>query len=317
MKEEYEVIEHSQIADLKVFLVEMTYRSPHMHKEFEICMVLSGTIVIYVNQGNRSYSKGDLVIFNPRQTHEIHAVTENSIILSVQFSSGFCKRIYPQINQLEFEDILIMRNSKENTDELQYFRNILLKLAMTYLRKEKSYEFLCMANLYEVFAILLNIQPWHLISDKEKTERYNKGKRMNRIIDYVESHFTEKVLLADICEMENLSLYYLSHFFKEMLGMSFQQYVALMRFERARKMVEQTNRSITEICMECGFSDYRYLNKIYKQQLGYTPIDYRNSHVIISNEEKIEKVINTERFFSVQDSLLILEMVENGEVFRR
>ena len=122
----------------------------------------------------------------------------------------------------------------------------------------------------------------------------------------------EKILLSDIADMENLSLYYLSHLFKETLGLSFQQYVALLRFERARKMVEQTNKSLTEISMECGFSDYRYLNKIYQKQLGYTPIEYRNSHMDHFPEKAEEDLTNMQRFYTEEDSLKILELAEDS-----
>lgn len=190
-------------------------------------------------------------------------------------------------------------------------QSLILKLASAYLKKEEGYEFFCMAYLSEFFGELLRSQPCHLISEKEKSERYTKGKRMSRIMDYVENHFTEKLLLSDISELEGLSVYYLSHFFREMLGISFQEYIALRRFERARKMVEQTNRSITEICMECGFSDYRYLNKIYQKQLGYTPMEYRSSHEIsVLRDRKEEDVINTQTFCSTEDSLEILKIAE-------
>lgn len=308
MREEYEIIEHTQIEDLNVFLVEMTYRCPHMHREFEICMVLSGVISIYTNGKKREFSRGDLILFNPRQTHEIHTLTENSYMLSVQVASGFYKKIFPEISRLEFEQVAV---EEEDAAELKRMRSLILKLAEVYLEKARGYEFFCMGYLSEFFGRLLCTQPWHLISEKEKTERYTKGKRMSRIMDYVESHFTEKLLLADISEQENLSIYYLSHFFKEMLGLPFQEYIALRRFERARKLVEQTNQSITEICMECGFSDYRYLNKIYKKQLGYTPIEYRSSHEILQTDSaKEEDVINTQVFCSVEDSLEIIRLAQ-------
>lgn len=308
MKEEYEIIEHSQIEDLNIFLVEMTYRCPHMHREFEICMVLSGTVIIYTNGERHNFERGSLILFNPRQTHEIHTLTENSLILSVQVASGFYKRIYSEISRLQFDGIAV---AGDNGRLLQKMQLLILKLASAYLKKETGYEFFCMAYLSEFFGELLQNQPWHLISEKEKSERYTKGKRMSRIMDYVENHYTEKLLLSDISELEGLSVYYLSHFFKEMLGLSFQEYIALRRFERARKMVEQTNRSLTEICMECGFSDYRYLNKIYKKQLGYTPIEYRSSHEIsLVNEKKEEDVTNTQVFCSIEDSLELLKIAE-------
>lgn len=312
MREEYEIIEHSQVEDLKIFLVDMTYRRPHMHREFEICMVLSGVITIYTNKKNRMFRKGDLILFNPRQTHEIHALTENCILLSVQVTSGFYKRIYPEITSLEFDDIAV---SSQKEEELLRLRGLFLRLAKTYFQKETGYEFFCMGYLSEAFGILLGSQSWHLISERERTERYTKGKRMSRILDYVENHFTEKVLLTDIARQESLSVYYLSHFFKELLGLSFQQYVALRRLERARKMVEHTNRSIGEICMECGFSDSRYLNKIYKEQLGYTPGEYRSSHEIYPEKKEAQDLDNTQMFYSVQDSLELLEIAENTRPF--
>ena len=308
MKEEDEIIEHSQIEDLNIFLVEMTYRCPHMHREFEICMILSGTVTIYTNGEKQDFERGSLILFNPRQTHEIHALTENSLILSVQVASGFYKKIYSEISRLQFEGI---RVAAEDEELLRKMQALILKLASTYLKKETGYEFFCMGYLSEFFGELLRCQPWRLISEKERSERYTKGKRMSRIMDYVENHYTEKLLLSDISELEGLSVSYLSHFFRDMLGLSFQEYIALRRFERARKMVEQTNRSITEICMECGFSDYRYLNKVYKAQLGYTPMEYRNSHETCpSRERKEEDVINTQTFCSVEDSLELLKIAE-------
>lgn len=306
MKREYEIIEHSQIEDLNIFLVEMTYRCPHMHREFEICMILSGTVTIYTNGERQDFEKGSMILFNPSQTHELCTLTENSLILSIQVASGFYKKIYSEISRLQFNDIVVAASDNRLLKKMQ---QLVLKLAMVYLKKETGYEFFCTAYLSEFFGHLLQNQPWHLISEKEKLECYTKSKRMSRIMDYVENHYTEKLLLTDISEQEGLSIYYLSHFFKEMLGLSFQEYIALRRFERARKMVEQTNRSLTEICMECGFSDYRYLIKIYKKQLGYTPMEYRKSHeLLITDEQKEEDVTNTQVFCSLEDSLELLKI---------
>lgn len=314
MVKEYEIVKHLQLEDLNIFLVEMTYRTPHMHKEFEICMVLSGVLAVYANQDTRTFQRGDLMVFNPHQTHELHALTEQVLILSIQIASGFCTKVYPDIRRLEF-DHMEMETEKERC-YLHEIRKLALRLGTLYHKKEENYEFFCMSGIYEFFGMLLCTQPWHLITEKEKDERYNKGVRLNRITDYIEAHFTEKIMLTDIAQAEKLSMHYLSHFFKEMLGLSFQEYVALLRFERARKLVERTNKSITEICLECGFSDYRYLNKIYQKQLGYTPMEYRQSHSIYSVGKKEEIYTRTqERFFSPEDSLKLLELAEKNMLF--
>ncbi|MCC8162461.1 MAG: AraC family transcriptional regulator [Lachnospiraceae bacterium] len=315
MREEYEIVEHPQIPDVKIFVVEMTYRSPHTHREFEICVVLSGEISIYTNQKTQVFRKGDLMIFNPYQMHELHSLTEKTMLLSVQISFGFCRKIFSEIRNLKFDHVELPAETFRSGQEFQHLWRLFLDSAILYMKRSRNYEFFCMGRLYEAFGMLLDTQPWHILSEKENTEYYNKVKRLGRITEYTEAHFTEKVLLSEVAQMENLSLSYLSHFFKEMLGISFQQYVALLRFERARKLVENTDRSLTEICMECGFSDYRYLNKIYQKQLGYTPQEYRSSHVRFAAERQTEEdLINTQTFMNAADSLKVLELAAQSNM---
>lgn len=316
MEQEYEIVKHLQLEDLNIFLVNMTYRRLHVHKEFEICMVLAGSLKVYERQGYISLGRGDIVLFNPRQAHELHSLTENTVLLSIQISGNFCRKIYPDIRLLEFEENILTLDKYEREQKARLCGSI-LNLAKFYFLNEPGYNFFCMSSLFELWGILINYYPWHIITEKEKAERYNKSNRLEHIMAYIDAHFTEKILLTDIAEEEHLSLNYLSHFFKDMIGMSFQQYVALLRFDRARRLVEHTSMSITTICMECGFSDYRYLNNIYKKQLGYTPIEYRNSHAVTDGyiEKKATDLENMQEFYSREESLKLLKIAETQGIF--
>ena len=59
--------------------------------------------------------------------------------------------------------------------------------------------------------------------------------------------------------------------------MSFQEYVTLLRFEKARYLIAQTDLSLTDICVTCGFSDYRYLSQIFVKKTGLTPKEFRKT----------------------------------------
>ncbi len=155
-KEEYEIIEHPQIPDVKIFVVEMTYRSPHTHREFEICVVLTGEISIYTNQESRIFRKGDLMIFNPYQMHELHSLTEKTILLSVQISFGFCKKFFSEIRNLKFDHVEIPAENFQDETQFGHLRELFLTSAILYLKKSVNYEFYCMGRLYEAFGMLLN-----------------------------------------------------------------------------------------------------------------------------------------------------------------
>ena len=153
----------------------------------------------------------------------------------------------------------------------------------------------------------LKAVPCKLVTDSEKASMRSKTKRIHRITGYIDEHYTQKLLLSDIAESENLSLYYLSHFFKDTLNMTFQEYLAKKRSERARELLLQTNYSLLDISMACGFSDLKYLQSSFQKYYGCTPKDYKstyNNNVIFTNPTD---TVSTEELLTFSDALKTLD----------
>ena len=132
---------------------------------------------------------------------------------------------------------------------------------------------------------------------------------MRKIVDYIDHHSGEKLLLSDIAENENFNLYYLSHLFKNSFGMSFQEYLSRVRCEKARKQLILTDLSLLDICISCGFSDPKYFNRDFRRQYGCTPKQYRQQ--LSSSDQQGEKVqtLTVQDFLDSESSLEILENV--------
>ena len=119
-----------------------------------------------------------------------------------------------------------------------------------------------------LFAGLLEALPNRLLSDKEKSASQSKASRMRKITHYIDEHYSEKRLLSDLALKEDLSLTYLSHVFKDYLGIPFHEYLAKIRCEKARQLLLLTDFPLLDICMSCGFSDSKYFNRdVYKRQV--------------------------------------------------
>ena len=116
-----------------------------------------------------------------------------------------------------------------------------------------------------------------------------------------------KLLLGEIARREHLSLTYLSHFFKDMLGLSFQEYLRERRFEHACHLVETTDQRILEISLACGFSDVRYLTKLFNEHFGCTPTSYRQKKRI-SRQKRPVSLGCIQSFFSSEDSVRLLAL---------
>ena len=69
--------------------------------------------------------------------------------------------------------------------------------------------------------------------------------------------------------------FYLSHLFRQEMGVSFSEYLTSVRLSIAKKLLEQTSLSIIQICLEAGYQDPSHFAKIFKKKEGARPAEYR------------------------------------------
>ena len=299
MKYEYELIPHDY-GEYHLFLVELLYRTPHMHRDFELSWILDGETEVSFGPEKLRLGKNDLFISNPYDIHELHSASP-ALILSLQVSPAFFMPFFSRIGHLVFPD------HRFPPVTAAYARTMLYRIAVSYVRKEPLYELSCASDINQLFYRLFSDLPFTSRSDKELLLSRKKGDLMGKIVDYIDQHSSEKLLLSDIAEKENMNLYYLSHLFKSSFGMPFQEYLSRVRCEKARKQLILTDLSLLDICLSCGFSDPKYFNRDFRKQYGCTPRQYRQR--LSSADQQVEKAQNlsVQGFLDPESSLEILE----------
>lgn len=310
-KQEYEVISHNH-SRFRVFLVNLLYRTPHIHKDYEISLLLDGEITITTPDGIFHLCKKDIFVVNPFQSHEISS-DSTSLILSVQIPPSFFSAYYPQIENIEFDTLVF--SSEERPAVCQSFRSILFDVAVSFFTNEEFCEIKCAMLLNQLFYLLLQNGTHHTIPEREKEASRQKGDRMRKIMHFIDAHYNEKLLLSDIATMEKLDLYYLSHFFKECFGLSFQNYLMKIRCEHARQLLLLTDYSLLDISMRCGFSDPKYFNKGFLDQYGCSPKEYRKSFQNARLEQQQRSMLSTQEFLSENASLVLLGKYQESGLF--
>lgn len=270
---EYEVIEHPALSDVKMFLVDIQYRNMHMHREFELFQVIEGRMEINSRGATHIIGEGEFCLLNPRQGHEMHSVLAGPVrIMPLQVAPNFWARPYPQLSNVEFDTLAI---TESLGDSLETVRQHYFEAGRAYLLQEPYYELTCSAQINLIMKLLLERVPWHYLTENEKEQKKGLSTRIGRIIQHIETNYTQKLLLKDICAEEGLSLHYMSHYFSKHFNMSFQEYVKLLRFQRAKLLAERTDMKLTDIALSSGFSDIRYLNSAFQEFLGMGLADYR------------------------------------------
>lgn len=267
---EYEYIKHSKTSYCKIFLAEIYQSTPqHWHSDIELLLVLEGTLAINSLPDTPIARAQDIILFNSYETHRLTCTSGKGLVLAVQFSSSFCRSYYPSFEYTYFTQNLLC------SGKYSALQNLMLEMASSFFREPQYFSLHCIGLLNLLAEQLLIHLPYSLLDQQERSSREKNIFKMQKILNHIEKHYTEKLLLSDISKLENLSLHYLSHLFKKTLGISFQSYMKQLRFEKALNLLTETDSSILDICIASGFSDIKYLNQLFDEYFGCTPGQYR------------------------------------------
>lgn len=310
MKYEYELISHNCIRGFHLFLVRILYRTPHLHREFEVNLILDGSVEI-LSQGREYHAEtGDFFVFDPYQPHELRTREGTVLILSIQISPAFFSDYFPQMESVRFGTEIFHRAASPRHQQL--YRQ-LLELTCCYCQKAPFYELDCAGNINALFRALLDVSAFTVVSEAERPAQRARQERVRYLAERIEGGFSEKLLLGDLAKELGVDLYYLSHFFREHFGLSFQEYLAKLRCEKARRELLLTDRSLLDISLSCGFSSPKYFQRAFQKQYGATPREYRRQAPRETGELPAASVLTSQKFLSDQESLRVVQrLLEQG-----
>jgi AraC-like DNA-binding protein len=100
---------------------------------------------------------------------------------------------------------------------------------------------------------------------------------VGKALDYIAANFTEPVSLEEIADAAGLSTFRIAHLLKEATGKTALQNVHYLRIQEARRLLETSDMSCTDIAYETGFGDQSYFIKQFRKWMGITPAKYRKS----------------------------------------
>jgi AraC family transcriptional regulator len=98
---------------------------------------------------------------------------------------------------------------------------------------------------------------------------------LRRVQVFVEANLERSIHLTDLAGRAGLSLYHFARAFKMSAGMTPRAFVEERRIDRARRLMNQSVRSLADIAVQSGFGTQSRLTTTFKRRTGFTPAQYR------------------------------------------
>lgn len=96
-----------------------------------------------------------------------------------------------------------------------------------------------------------------------------------QVIRYIHNNLGLEMRVKDVAKQANMSLSYFSQCFKEIVGLTFSDYLKELRITHAQALLVQTTNPIYWVAEKCGYPDDKYFSRVFREKVGVLPSKFR------------------------------------------
>lgn len=249
----------------------------HFHEYYVIGFVEGGKRHLWCKNKEYDVSAGDMILFNPRDTHCCAPV--NGELLDYR-----AVNINPEVMERAVGEITGKAYLPHFTANVVRQTEIALSIGTLYqsilscsprLMKEEALFFLLEQVLSEC------------AESFEEVELPQPDRQIQRLCTYMEEHFAENISLDQLLSMTTFGKSYLLRSFTKQLGVSPYRYLQTIRLDRAKGFLEQGITPADAADM-AGFSDQSHFTNFFKEFIGLTPKQYQR--IFINRDDSNQSI---------------------------
>lgn len=239
---------------------------PHWHIESELIFAEKGSAEVMTDNNLYGLSEGYCVFIRSGAVHYIKA--ESDSVISVM-------KIDSQLISAEFGTLApvcpLLENKYDISDTFE-------KIRQEISGGEKYYEVICSGLALALTAEIFRCEKTSSAENPSGSGAYKKLLRL------ISERFAD-ITFDEAAEIMCFSKPYFSKYFRRMSGMTFSEYLNIVRVSEAVKMLSKGGMSAGETAVAAGFGTIRSFNRVFKQYTGYTPRDLPDDFVFIGENQ--------------------------------
>lgn len=250
----------------------------HFHPEFEINFIQHAANAERIVGDHKSMiTETELVLVGPNLYHgwndgkckseQIHEITiqfHRDLIHESLLNRNMMKPIRELLNNASHGILFSEETTKKITPQLQQLS-----------RKNGLDAFIELISILHVLSVSENQRL--LCSGDMNTTDFANSNQIKKAFEYIAQNYQEKIQINDVAQFLNVTETTLSRLIKKRTGKSFVDFLNDYRIGFASRWLTETNQTISEIAVRCGFYNISNFNRIFKKNKGCTPSQYREN----------------------------------------
>jgi len=253
----------------------------HFHPHYQLFTVIKGTGTRFIGDDIRHFEEGDTVFLGPNMPHlwrsdrnyfekESQLQTEGIV---VYFKEDFLGNDFFEKPEM-FDIKSFLKNSERGFDltgtlGAEMVSDLKELLGLT--------GFSGISKLLNILHKLSVTNDYQYISSSNytNTHKISETERMRIVHEYVLKHFKENINLSTVASLSNMTEAAFCRYFKSRTNKTFSDFVKEIRIGNACKILQNEQKSISQICYESGYNTVSNFNNQFKSLKGVSPLQYQ------------------------------------------
>jgi AraC-like DNA-binding protein/mannose-6-phosphate isomerase-like protein (cupin superfamily) len=254
----------------------------HWHNELQFAYVVSGSIMLYVNNEEIILKSGQGFFINKDVLHMIkpYKIPDSKYVCinihpSLLYGSPGNvieqRLIRPYVQNSTFTHCIFSTETESEKQILMHFS----KMHSLYTEGKFGHELDILISLLTVWRDIILIQKQKLPNDRTISEMDEK--RIKALLLLIHNRFKDKLTLKDFSDEVHLCSSECCRLFKRHMGCTIFEYVIDYRIEKSIESLSFSDLSISQIAYDCGFGSTSYYIEKFRKKTGMTPLEYKKS----------------------------------------
>jgi len=232
--------------------------------DYHILYIEQGACTVEIDGSEKVVYAGNIILFKPyeRQVYSFRG-EDNSISCYIHFTGTGCEEL---LTKFGFLDSRVTYVGTNNTLE-----SIFSEMENEYLLKAPYYNESCAALLLHFLATAGRLRQYNRQEVNIKSRQ-----SIDAVCKHMHNHMDQKYNVAFYSEMCHLSVSRFAHIFKEHTGVSPKAYMMNIKISVARKLLNTTDLSVSDIAGIVGIDDVNYFSRMFRKHTGHSPSHFRS-----------------------------------------